>query len=92
MFKIKVLIDLYLKNINILFYGVFSLVKSFLYLLYIVVIDLFQCNGEGWLGYVKGVGLVATLIRLFTWELLQVYIRGLWIVTKFIKVFTWELF
>jgi len=33
--------DLYLENINALFYGVFSLVKSFLRLLYIAVVRLF---------------------------------------------------
>jgi len=39
--------DLYLKNINALFYGVFSLVKSFLYSLYTAVVCLFQCGGVG---------------------------------------------
>ena len=62
--------DLYFENINMLFYNVFSLVKSFLCLLYIAVVYLFQFSGEGWLGYARGVGLVATLIRLFIWELL----------------------
>ena len=70
MFKIKVLMDLYLKDINILFYSVFFLFKSFFCLLYIVVVYLFQYGGEGWLSYIKGLGLVATLIRLFIWELL----------------------
>jgi len=80
-----VFMDLYLKNINILFYGVISLFKSFLYLLY-----LFWYR-EGWLGYARGLGLMATLIGLLIWELLQVCIRGLWVITKFIGVFIWEL-
>ena len=70
MFKIKILMDLYLKNINILFYSVFFLVKSFLCLLYIAVINLFQCGSEEWLGYARGVRLIVILIRLFMWELL----------------------
>ena len=52
-----------------LFYNIFSLVKLFLCLLYIAIIHLFQYSGEGWLGYIKGVRLVTTLIKLFTWEL-----------------------
>ena len=90
-FKTKVLMDSYLENVNALFYGVFSLVKSFLCSLYIAVVRLFQCGGVGWLGYARGLGLVATLIGLFTWELLQVYMRGLRVVAKFIGVFMWEL-
>ena len=70
MFKTKVLIDLYLKNINALFYSVFSLVKSFLYLLYTAVVRLFQYSRVGWLGYARGLRLIATLIGLFTCELL----------------------
>ena len=58
--------DSYLENVNALFYGVFSLVKSFLCLLYIAVVYLFQCGGVGWLGYARGLRLVATLIGLFT--------------------------
>ena len=91
MFKTKVLIDLYLKNVNALFYSVFSLVKSFLCALYTAVVRLFQCSGIGWLGYARGLRLVATLIGLFTWELLQVCVRGLQVVAKFIGVFMWEL-
>jgi hypothetical protein len=64
-FKTKAFIDLYLKNINALFYSVFSLAKLFLYLLYTAVIHLFQCGGVGWLGYIKGLRLMATLIGLF---------------------------
>ena len=64
-FKTKVLMDSYLENINVLFYGVFSLVKSVLCLLHIAVVHLFRCGGERWSGYARGVGLVATLIRLF---------------------------
>jgi len=63
------------------FYSVFFLFKSFLCLWYIAVVHLFQCGGEGWLGYTRGLGLVATLIGLFTWELLQVCIRGLYVGT-----------
>jgi len=69
-FKTKVLIDLYLENINALFYSVFSLVKSFLCLLYIAVVRLFQCSGVGWLGYARGLRLMATLIGLFMCKLL----------------------
>jgi len=83
--------DLYLKDINMLFYSVFFLFKSFLYLLYRAVVHLFQYSREGWLGYARGLRLIATLIGLFTWELLQVCVRGLQIVAKFIGVFTWEL-
>ena len=57
--------DLYLKNINTLFYSIFFLFKSFLYLLYIAVVHLFQYSKEGWLGYTKGLKLVAILIGLF---------------------------
>jgi len=39
--------DLYLKGINMLFYGVFFLFKSFLYLLYIAVVYLFRYSREG---------------------------------------------
>ena len=66
MFKTKVLIDLYLKNINALFYSIFSLVKSFLCSLNTAVVRLFQYGGVGWLGYARGLGLMATLIGLFT--------------------------
>ena len=66
MFKTIVLIDLYLKDINMLFYSAFFLFKSFLYLLYTAVIYLFRCGREGWLGYIRGLRLVATLIGLFT--------------------------
>ena len=65
MFKTKVLIDLYLKNVNALFYSVFSLVKSFLYLLYTAVIYLFQYSRVKWLGYARGLKLIATFIGLF---------------------------
>jgi hypothetical protein len=81
----------YLKDINMLFYGVFLLFKSFLCSLYTAVVHLFRYGGEGWLGYARGLGLVATLVRLFTWELLQVCVRGLRVVAKFIGVFMWEL-
>ena len=40
-FKTKVLMDSYLKDINTLFYGVFFLFKSFLCSLYIAVVHLF---------------------------------------------------
>jgi predicted Co/Zn/Cd cation transporter (cation efflux family) len=53
--------DSYLKNINVLFYGVFSLVKLFLCLLYIVVVYLFWYSGEG-LGYIRGLRLVVMII------------------------------
>jgi len=76
-FKTKVLIDLYLKDINMLFYGAFFLFKSFLYLLYIAIVYLFRCGGERWLGYARGLRLMALLIGLFIYKLLQVYIRGL---------------
>lgn len=74
-----------------LFYGAFFLFKSFLCSLYTAVVHLFQCGGEGWLGYAKGLGLVATLIGLFTCELLQVCVRGFRVVAKFIGVLMWEL-
>ena len=90
-FNTTVLMDSYLKDINMLFYSVFLLFKSFLCLWYTVVVHLFRCGGEGWLGYVRGLGLVATLIGLFTCELLQVCVRGLQVVAKFIGVFMWEL-
>ena len=61
-FKTIVLIDLYLKGINMLFYSVFFLFKLFLYLLYTAVVYLFRYGGEGWLGYARGLRLVATLI------------------------------
>ena len=77
MFNITVLMDLYLKDINILFYSVFLLFKSFLCSWYTAVVHLFWCGREGWLGYIRGLGLVATLIELFIYELLQVCIRGL---------------
>ena len=70
MFKTKVLMDLYLKDINTLFYSVFFLFKSFLYLLYTAVGHLFRYSREGWLGYARGLGLMATLIGLFICELL----------------------
>ena len=57
--------DSYLKGINMLFYGVFFLFKSFLYLLYTAVVYLFRYSGEGWLGYARGLRLMATLIGLF---------------------------
>ena len=76
--------DSYFKNINMLFYSVFSLVKSFLCLLYTTVVCLFWCGGVGWLGYSKRLRLVAMLIKLFIWEFL-------WVVAKFIGVFIWEL-
>jgi hypothetical protein len=69
-FKTKALIDLYFKNINMLFYSVFSLAKLFLCLLYTVVVYLFQYSRVGWLGYIRGFGLMAMLIGLFIWELL----------------------
>jgi len=47
-----------------LFYSVFFLFKLFLYLLYIAVVYLFQYNREKWLGYVRGLRLIATLIEL----------------------------
>ena len=52
------------------FYSVFFLFKSFLCLLYTAVVHLFWCGGEGWLSYTKGLGLVAILMGLFTYELL----------------------
>jgi len=64
-FKTIVLIDLYLKDINMFFYSVFFLFKLFLYLWYIAVVHLFWCSGEGWLGYARGLGLMAMLIGLF---------------------------
>ena len=50
-FKATALIDLYLKDINMLFYGAFFLFKSFLCSSYTAVVHLFWCSGEGWLGY-----------------------------------------
>jgi len=40
-----VLIDLYLKDINMFFYSVFFLFESFLCLWYIAVVYLFWCGG-----------------------------------------------
>jgi len=54
-----VLIDLYFKDINMFFYSIFFLFKLFLYLWYTAVVHLFQYSGEGWLGYVRGLGLIA---------------------------------
>jgi len=94
-FKTKVLMDSYLENINVLFYGVFSLFKSFLYLLRTAIVHLFWCGGEGWFCYARGLGLVATLIGLFTCVCVCVCVcvcmRGLRVVAKFIGVFMWEL-
>ena len=90
-FKTTVLIDSYLKDINEFFYSIFFLFKSFLYSWYTAVVHLSQCSREGQLGYARGLRLVATLIGLFTWELLQVCIRGLQVIAKFIGVFMWEL-
>ena len=83
-FKTTVLIDSYLKDINMFFYSIFFLFKSFLCLQYIAVVHLFQCSREGQLGYTRGLGLIAILIGLFIWELLQVYIRGLYMGTSLI--------
>ena len=79
-----VLIDLHLKDINMFFYSVFFLFKLFLCLQYIAVVYLFRCSRKGWLGYIRGLRLIATLIGLFIQELLQVYIRGLYIGTSLI--------
>ena len=65
-FKTTVFIDLYLEDINTLFYSAFFLFKSFPCSLYTAVVYLFQCGKEGWLGYARGLRLVAMLIGLFT--------------------------
>ena len=41
-------------------------VNGGLYALYTAAVRLFQCSGVGWLGYARGLRLVATLIGLFT--------------------------
>jgi len=44
------------------------------------------------LGYARGLGLIATLIGLFTWELLQVCIREVRVVAKSIYIGTSSIF